>query len=191
MNNTLEGLNPWASLIYKDHYDGDLSKMIETAAGLTKGITLDHPLEIGGRSTWDLKFDILELPEFCNLKEWIIDKHTQVWNAWGLKDYRRKIERSWINWHPPGAHTSEHRHTGVQLIATVYLQNPVNGGNIQFKDPLEYHWTAHPKTDDPNYITIPVTTGDVLFFPGFIYHQTETNNSEEDRYALTVNIVVA
>ena len=72
MNNTLEGLNPWASLIYKDHYDGDLSKMIETAAGLTKGITLDHPLEIGGRSTWDLKFDILELPEFCNLKEWII-----------------------------------------------------------------------------------------------------------------------
>ena len=181
-------INPWSSLIYKDHYTGDLSKMTEVALAVCKNISEQHPLEDGGRSTWNRTVNMLELPEFKELKQWLIDNHQQVWNEWGFNDYPRFIHRSWTNWHPPGAKTIEHDHGAVQLVVVVYIKQPIGGGNIQFKDPLQYHWMSHPREDSNNWKTIEVSEGDVLFFPGFLRHRTEENTSNDDRIVLTVNV---
>ena len=185
----MEGINAWNSLIYKDAYSGDLSKMLDIANAVSKQSGIKHPLEEGGLSTWDSTVRILELPEFTDLTNWLIEKHSIVWQSWGFKDFPRFMHKSWINWHPPGASTLEHDHGAVALVMSIYLNQPINGGNIQFKDPLEYQWSASPRQDDNNWITVPVQTGDVLFFPGFIKHRTEKNNSTEDRFVLTVNMM--
>lgn len=185
----MEAINPWNSLIYKDTYPGDLTKMLTVASAVAKDSGINHPLENGGKSTWDSTIRILDLPEFTDLTNWLIEKHSKVWQSWGFKDFPRFMHKSWINWHPPGACTKEHDHGAVSLVMSIYLNQPTNGGNIQFKDPLEYHWAASPRQSDDSWITIPVNTGDVLFFPGFIKHKTETNTSTDDRFVLTVNMM--
>jgi uncharacterized protein (TIGR02466 family) len=185
----MQPINPWASLIYKDKYPGNIDNMLSVASSIVKNINDDHPLEDGGKSTWDTTLNILELPEFDHLYKWLIDKHAQVWNEWGFNDFPRFMHKSWINWHPPGATTLEHEHRAVSLVISMYLKQPTNGGNIQFKDPLQYHWSASPRQDTDNWRTIPIEAGDVLFFPGFLRHRTEPNTSNEDRFSLTVNVM--
>ena len=180
--------NPWPSLIYKSHYDGNLTEMVEVSSAICKSIVENHSLEAGGKSTWDRNISILDLPEFSHLKQWLIDVHSEAWLAWGFNDHRRHLHKSWVNWHPPGATTLEHDHGAVHLVIVVYLQQPENGGNIQFKDPLQYHWASYPSPDTDNWKTITVSTGDILFFPGFLRHRTEPNTSTEDRFVLTANI---
>lgn len=181
-------IDAWPSLIYKSHYDGDLADMVNTSSAICKNITETHSLEEGGKSTWDRTVSVLELSEFADLKQWLIDIHSSVWNAWGFTDFPRHLHKSWVNWHPPGAFTKEHDHGGVHLVMVVYLKQPENGGNIQFKNPMQYHWAAYPVPDTDDWKTITVNTGDVLFFPGFLRHRTEPNTGTDDRFVLTVNI---
>jgi uncharacterized protein (TIGR02466 family) len=104
-----------------------------------------------------------------------------------------QVSNSWINKHPTGAWTDEHCHKGCQLTIAIYLQVPENSGRIVFKDPLEYHWWGDPSDarseKDGNWYPVDVTEGDILLFPGWLQHKTEINNSTQDRYVLTINLM--
>jgi hypothetical protein len=55
---------------------------------------------------------------------------------------------------------------------------------------LEYHWHGYPKKNDRNmyWHAVDIEEGDVIIFPGWIKHRTEINQSNENRYVLTVNL---
>jgi uncharacterized protein (TIGR02466 family) len=146
----------------------------------------------GGRSTYDRVSQVLDLPECFELQQWLIEQSKVVWNLWGLQDLPRYAGRSWFNWHPKGAWTDEHDHGPTHMVMAMYINQPANGGNIQFKDPSQYCWSAYPKAEEYGYDwrTIAVETGDVLFFPGFMRHRTEVNESDDDRIVLSANITI-
>ena len=58
-----------------------------------------------------------------------------------------------------------------------------------WKDCLEYHKLGFPVDLDNNlWKEVPVKTGDVLFFPGWINHRTQENTTNEERIVMTYNI---
>lgn len=102
-------------------------------------------------------------------------------------DYR--ITNSWINRHDFSGETIEHNHNNTTFVVSAYLNCPLNSGNIVFKDPLEYHKSSWPIFPEQHlYQEIPVTTNDVLIFPGYLKHYVQPNLSSESRYVMTFNI---
>jgi uncharacterized protein (TIGR02466 family) len=190
MANNLEQVNAFPGLIYKTHFDGELEGIASIALDLCKNQGKSYVLETGGKSTYNVINNAILRPECFELHEFVINSHYEVWNHWKLVNRPRFVHSSWFNWHPPGASTEEHEHSGVHLVCVVYLKNPAGGGNIQFKDPMQQIWASYPREDQLafDWSTVEVKTGDVLFFPGFLRHRTEPNNSTEDRLVLTTNV---
>ena len=180
------------NLVYKSKFTGELAAITNIALAECKTNGVDYILEHGGKSTYNKVNDAILRPECVELHKFIIDQHHTVWKDWHLVNRPRRVHSSWYNWHPPGARTEEHDHSGIHMVVVVYLKNPINGGNIQFKDPMQQIWASYPRIDELSYDwkTVEVTTGDVLFFPGFMRHRSEENKSQEDRLVLTTNVCI-
>lgn len=134
-----------------------------------------------------------EHPEFEHFYKWVKPITDNIMFAkWGLsKSFQYKIVNSWVNVHGEGGVTEIHDHGPTTLVITAYLNLPENGGFIQFKDPLEYHHGHLTKEFDAelgSWRTLPARTGDVVMFPGWLRHRTQTNKSKEKRWVLTTNI---
>tara|TARA_B100000945_G_C20192564_1_gene507592 strand:- start:34 stop:690 length:657 start_codon:yes stop_codon:yes gene_type:complete len=125
--------------------------------------------------------------------EFIHDCIITVWKERHFPGTRKYIERSWINCHNKGGYTGEHLHHGINLACACYLKVPDNSGGLQIKNPLSAYDTGEPKIEDYyhreyDWVTIPVKTNDVIFFPGWLLHRTEPNQVDEKRYVMSINI---
>lgn len=186
----IEPVNLWPSLIYKTTYPGDL---VSVADKLLTYFTDDavHNLEQGGgKTTFNTANNIILDPACEDLKAWLMIQSQEAWGLSKLADLPRFVHRSWVNLHPPGAWTSDHDHGMCHQTIVIYLKQPDNGGNIMFKDPLQYTFSGWPKINRNDWTVLDVKQNDVLFFPGFLHHMTETNTSSQDRLVMTVTISV-
>tara|TARA_B100001996_G_C18350332_1_gene473718 strand:- start:158 stop:631 length:474 start_codon:yes stop_codon:yes gene_type:complete len=116
-------------------------------------------------------------------------------------DCEKAVLKSWINVHPQGAYTEAHNHYGSFIAVAAYLHVPKNGGNLLVKNPLTSYKFGDPihrqyfsedeGRDGLEWSQIEVTTGDVLFFPGWLTHKTQKNMSKENRFVMSWNLSVA
>jgi len=132
--------------------------------------------------------------EFEEFRPWLFDKVNDVWETWRLAPMNKNLSESWINVHPPGAWTAEHHHQNVTVAVAAYLHVPKNSGRFMIKNPLSIYKLGEPLNyhyydDGHEWCPISVETGDVLFFPGWLTHKTEVNNSNKDRYVMSLNIM--
>jgi hypothetical protein len=129
---------------------------------------------------------------------WLDLRDFQIWLGGKIDEIRvqnkfvanhSSVSQSWINKHAPDGTTVEHSHSYTTFVVSSYLQCPDNSGNIEFKDPLEYHKDSWPIIPEETlYYEVPVTTNDVLIFPGWLKHRVQPNLSTQDRYVMTLNI---
>lgn len=187
---TIEPVNLWPSLIHKTSYPGDLALVYEKMHTYFNANS-NHNLEKnGGRSTFNSANNLILDPVCDELRTWLLIQSQRVWSLSNFADLPRFVHRSWVNLHPPGAWTEEHDHGQCHQNIVVYIKQPKNGGNIMFKDPLQYVFSGFPKIDRNGWTTLEVKQNDVLFFPGFLHHKTEINNSKEDRLVMTLTVSV-
>jgi uncharacterized protein (TIGR02466 family) len=193
-------VTPFGPLIIKTHYDDfNWSILKPICEGFIKGAppksVKDSDLEIGDAiSSVYNKNSPHRTTEFKKFYDWLIPIANHITHEeWGMhKSFKFDVSNSWVNLHNKTGVTVEHHHSGVTIVAATYLQIPENGGFIQFKDPLEYQKGFSPLVDPDNDIswkTIPVKTGDVVLFPGWMRHRTQENKSNEQRWVLTTNII--
>ena len=102
-------------------------------------------------------------------------------------------DRSWINEHSYGSYTEGHHHQNSQISLSCYLNVPKDSGRFMLKDPMEIYNYSRPMNHNHEQVGgswryIGVDTNDVIFFPGFIQHQTERSESNEKRYIMSINI---
>lgn len=194
----MEILDPWAPCILKYNYMGtDFKKVIERYKSIEEQIPLNADVEHGGgkssvaysRLSKDCPHMWEELEGYRNYLDSIFD---QVLNAWKINGIPYAPTDSWINEHPLGAWTEEHMHRGCEFVAVYYINVPENSGTIMFRDPLEYHWgfargTQMRGIDGTYYPVGPVKTGDIVLFPGWLYHKTEKNMNTESRFVMSTN----
>ena len=134
-------------------------------------------------------------PEFFNFTNvWLPQKIKQLWKFWNLSDFVVPfISESWINEHSYGSYTEGHHHQNSQISLSCYLNVPKDSGRFMLKDPMEIYNHSRPMNNNHEKIGaswryIGVDTNDVIFFPGFVEHQTERSESNEKRYIMSINI---
>lgn len=127
-----------------------------------------------------------EFPEFAELNSTIDNCIKELCEAWNLLYNDYTCVRSWINWHYQTGQLEEHDHSIVPFVATYYLRKPANSGNIEFRNPLEYHWCGYP-TNQQIWQELPVEEGDLIFFPGWMKHRVQANQTTDRRLVLALN----
>ena len=124
--------------------------------------------------------------------EWLPERVNYILKAWKLADVPLHISESWINVHGKGGWTNEHDHQLSTIAMGCYLNVPENSGRLLVKTPMQsykYSEPLHPEYwDGMEWEPIEVKTNDVIFFPGWLRHKTEKNNSDEIRYVMSANM---
>lgn len=120
------------------------------------------------------------------------------------KDFHLYIESMWANRHREGDTTGLHAHIGggrskSHVSCVYYFQKQLNGGQIQFENPLQQIHRMCPldkeyddwaRTDDGelyDFYTLDTQTFDYIIFPSWLRHRTLPYHKEE-RIAISVNI---
>lgn len=138
---------------------------------------------------------------------WLMEKaFAHVCNFWESLGYRRganiRITSSWANLHKFGQVTGEHSHYGgairAHISAVYYFKKPLNSGNIEFVDPLEYIRKMEPIHEYSEYtpegiahMYTPVESEqfDLVLFPSWLKHRTQPSQSYDDRVAVSINFL--
>lgn len=187
----IEELKPFAPLIYKTNIPFDFQsvreKVVKHLAETKESVNLEQG---------DAKSSVLNRSkdphvweEFRPLFQRMNPMVTEAMKGWKFSMPNLGIGSSWFNVHNRGGWTDEHQHRGTAMACVIYLSVPEGSGNLQVRDPLEYHWSSFSTIHETAWTTIPVKTGDVLLLPPWLYHRTEKNETDEPRYILSLNFV--
>ncbi len=178
--------------MWKFQYDFNFNKLESKIDNLFNLVEINSKLEKGNAISTvsvDQNFQPHTWDELADFQNWLGSKIEIVKNSFQFVDRRSLVTQSWINRHGHGGNTSEHNHNYSTLVVSCYLSCPPNSGNIEFKDPLEYHYASWPiEPEESLYKEIAVTTNDVIIFPGWLRHRVQPNLSHDPRYVMTFNI---
>ena len=131
-------------------------------------------------------------PSMVPFINWLEPKIEIALNEWDVAYDTYFISKSWANLHTKGGYTNPHEHGPGSVVVSIYVKQPANGGNILFENFMRDKWIAYTREDKHNNIhdywrEIAVNTNDVLLFPGWITHKTQSSNTDEDRIVFTIN----
>ena len=80
----------------------------------------------------------------------------------------------------------------IPWVIVLYLDVPPNSGNLEVHNPLFYHWEGTKRIGGSNTWTkVPVKTGDVIIFPGWLLHRTEKSATDTPRITINTNITTS
>ena len=185
------GLHLFSPYIYKFTYEFDYEKLrprIEEALNIVEN---NSSLEAGdaiSTVTNDERFQPHTWNELAHFQAWLGDRLTTIKEEHNFYERQSSVIGSWFNRHFKTGYTLEHQHNFTTFVASCYVKCPPNSGNIEFKDPLEYHKTTFPIVGERNFKELPVQTNDVLIFPGWLKHKVQPNETEQERIVMTFNI---
>lgn len=105
------------------------------------------------------------------------------------KEYDIEIQNAWFSRYNENGYVRQHSHTDSVAVACLYIELPENGGNIEFKNPYYSHRKNYIRTND-NWLweEVEVKETDVLIFDSAIWHRSQPNLSNKERWTLTTNI---
>lgn len=102
-----------------------------------------------------------------------------------------KWENAWCNVYPHRAYVPLHDHRGVHWSGVYYVQAERGCGDLLVVDPKEYALASEPENTlyRGNMISNFVPeSGKLIVFPGYLKHESEPNQSDNDRIIISFNI---
>lgn len=136
--------------------------------------------------------EVYQDPAFKPVVDFIEFHGRQYWQHCG---YTRRVEpyiiHMWANELPPGGFTPPHNHNPSILSGAFYLDADEVKGDLYLEDPLSTVKGKMPHDFEhrPYLYTeqIKVKAGKLIMFPGWLYHHTRSNLSQQNRYVLGFN----
>ena len=108
----------------------------------------------------------------------------------GTKQYNYSIE-SWVNLNDKGGYNKVHHHGMFSLSGVMYLKCPKDSGRLLLKDPRPAVYFNNSLIKNAGEeIVIEPEEGLIVFFPGFLEHSVEQNNSNQTRISISFNIIL-
>lgn len=186
------GLQLFSPIVWKYEYQFDLPTLEPKINNLFSLVKENSRVEAnGGVST-------VSVDQNLQPHTWGELEHFQIWLGGKIAEIRKEydfvigfseVTQSWCNRHYEGGSTLEHTHSFGTFVASCYLKAPPNCGNIEFKDPLEYHKHSWPVIPELSfYKEVPVASNTVVIFPGWIKHRVQPSRTSEERLVMTFNI---
>lgn len=104
---------------------------------------------------------------------------------------------TWVNINTRGNSNRRHTHSdGINFLSGVfYLTVPEKSGNIRFYDPKQpvYYSMADLRYyglgESEHTYVIPAKENRLLYFPCWLEHEVEPNNTDEERISISFNLV--
>lgn len=194
----IEEINLWPSPIWKFKYEFDTDLICFKALDLLSHWSVSPEssiLETGNAlstapvGVYDTIFQPHNMEILSDYHAWLSDKIAFIWDKFGFIARSSEISKSWFNIHKFTGKTLEHAHNRTDLVVSAYIKCPNGSGNIEFRDPLEYHKLGFQYNLDKNlWKEVEVETNDVLIFPGWLNHRTQENQTDQERIVMTYNI---
>ena len=179
-------------LVWKFQYEFDLNTLYPKIQKVFDSVKINSALEKGAA------LSTVSVDQNIQPHTWMELEHFQIWLGGKIATIRNEYEfvngysevtQSWCNRHYRGGYTEEHTHSFGTFVASCYLKCPAGSGNIEFKDPLEYHKGSMPIIPELSlYKEVQVQTNDVVIFPGWLKHRVQPNNTDDERLVMTINI---
>jgi uncharacterized protein (TIGR02466 family) len=102
------------------------------------------------------------------------------------------VTTSWATETKPGEQSKLHKHINCQYSGVYYVSVPEGANSIDF---IKY--------EQGGFMTTPVAynkfnsyrasfklkEGDIIFFPSYMFHQINLNNSKKTRYSIAFNLI--
>ena len=113
-----------------------------------------------------------------------------------LSEYQYAIGSSWININSSKYdHNIYHCHPGTYLACVYYVKCDKDSGNLVFGDPRPGNATNIPHADNLTVynsveINIEPEQGELILFPGWLYHYVASNQNDQKRITIAINIVL-
>tara|TARA_R100000700_G_C3140081_1_gene122201 strand:+ start:430 stop:1029 length:600 start_codon:yes stop_codon:yes gene_type:complete len=158
----------------------------------------EDQIGVKGRSTdggWHSKDNLHNHPNFSNLRSEIFNFADEAFMHLGVqKMYMPEMTGMWGIINPPGSSNKLHNHPYNFLSGVFYLQVPENSGQIIFHDPKpQAEVLSPPKVENHSIhvahrVNFQPKNGTLLFFPSYLNHEVEENNSQDDRIIVSFNI---
>jgi hypothetical protein len=100
-----------------------------------------------------------------------------------------EIQGSWFsNYHNQGF-IQEHNHPESVAVAVIYIEKTDKMGNLLFKDPYYKNKMKYIRgNDDWLWNEVDVKSNDVIIFDANMWHKSQPNLTDDDRWILTTNI---
>jgi uncharacterized protein (TIGR02466 family) len=105
-----------------------------------------------------------------------------------------KVDNYWFNINHPGCSNLEHTHSRCFLSGTIYIDVPENSGNIVFKRSAFEDYIISSNIGSgttklsASYWKYSVVPNQLMIFPGWLLHEVEKNNSNNDRISMAFNV---
>jgi uncharacterized protein (TIGR02466 family) len=103
-----------------------------------------------------------------------------------------RIIDMWANVNPTGAFNQLHDHGNSMVLSGVaYLQTNNSNGHLHFMNPnpaAKFSVLDVQNETTGQVFTIPVNTGDLVFFPCWLDHYTSVNATDDTRVSIAFNI---
>jgi len=99
----------------------------------------------------------------------------------------------WINFNRTGDFNRRHHHTDITTLfsGVYYLKVPSDSGRIIFHDPRSRTIDAMMDTKYCGYqpeVSIDPQPGMIIYFPSWLEHEVEMNESDDERISIAFNI---
>jgi uncharacterized protein (TIGR02466 family) len=179
------------------------STLLENTTALVNQYIENEKLLDAGKSHDELLTTFYDSKDFLgkiqdrNLLNFINSKSREFLNLRGF-DSKCYLEiTSWLQLYPPGTHFNKHDHYGAILSGVLYLETPLNCGNIKFYNPN----TGRRATDvffdrikiisneyNYHYVEYTPIKGEMIMFESWLEHSVDMNLSTENRIAVSFNI---
>ncbi len=185
------GIFLFPPLIWKFNYKFDLDILYPKISDALNSVKKNSLLEKGDAlSTVSLyKNQPHTWPELADFQYWLGEKINGIRKEYEFVENHSAVHHSWINRHLTSGETLEHSHSHATFVASCYIRCPPGSGNIEFKDPLEYHKHNFPVIPETSfYKEVNCATNDVIIFPGWLRHRTQANQTDQERIVMTFNI---
>ena len=148
----------------------------------------DPESDEGNSNIWNC-----DTPRVQELKKYtikVVKSQTYDYIAPTVKDFEFWHARGWLNYHKTGKGIPIHGHGSPKIAMTYYVKAPDNCGDLLLIDPRNgCDWdSGNDGVNGTKFNRIKPVESKLVFFPGFVLHMVEPNQSDQVRASVTSNM---
>ena len=166
-----------------------IDRLYEIKAKDEKGMPRSN---VGG---WHSDDELYKEEEFKSTVGDILYKAKECFGHLDVQDkYVPEMTGLWGMINPPGARNTVHTHPLNFLSGVYYIKVPKNSGNLVFIEPRpQAEVLDPPKNQDlsvhfAHSVQWEAKENNLIFFPSWLQHEVQQNNSNQDRIILSFNL---
>ncbi|HEY1899781.1 MAG TPA: TIGR02466 family protein [Steroidobacteraceae bacterium] len=150
----------------------------------------------GGYTSYGSQHRLYEIsPTFDALRR-LLKPHVRAFARsveWDLRGRSLAMTDCWVNIMPHQVVHGLHLHPLSSISGTYYVQVPAGCPGIKFEDPRLDRFMAAPprksscKTVNRQWVSQPVTAGEVVLFESWLRHEVTSNTRRQERVSISFN----